>query len=94
MESGENISGGKQYKKMEHVKVWEDNLRPEQRKLIHDYNKQQNIKFNKMHSMRKNIIGLTIGAAVLSIYGYTWRQMSKDRLCEEIDSELKENLQH
>lgn len=83
----------KEYKRMERVKVWEDNLTEPQKKYIAEQTKNRYNQFSHLRSKRKNVFAVGLAGVVLSIYAYTWRQMSKDRLCDEIDREVQAKLQ-
>lgn len=81
--------GSKGYPKMKPVKLSEDSLTDGQRKLMDDYNKKQWGKFRKSNRLMTNLFAFGVAGCVGAIYYYTFRQMAKDHLIEELELEVQ-----
>ena len=83
----------KEYKRMKRVQVTEDNLTKPQMDYIAQQTKIRYDKYAHLTARRRNLFALGLGGVVIAIYAFTIRQMSKDRLCDEIDREVQSKLQ-
>lgn len=84
-------STDKNHPRMRRVDLSSDLLTSNQREMIDSYNKVQYEKYRKQFGYKNRIYGLALGGLVLSIYGYTLYQMSKDKdLVGEMEKEVME----
>ena len=84
-------SPDKNVPKMRKVDLSSDLLTPSQREMIDSYNKIQYEKYRKQFGYKNRLFAAALGGMVLSIYGYTLYQMSKDKdLVGEMEKEVME----
>ncbi|KAM9463064.1 cytochrome c oxidase assembly factor 3 homolog, mitochondrial [Clarias gariepinus] len=85
-QKGKASSEGEYAKRIDPAK---ENLTREQLQFVRQAELAQWRKKSQKLRSRNVITGLTIGALVLGIYGYTFYSVSQERIMDEIDEEAK-----